>query len=143
MQNSKAFADAGARVVMIYPGPPQELGAKAKEFLADKKLPDNFDLVLDPGYEFTIQYGLRWDAPHETAYPSTFLIDRQGTVFFSKIVKEHGGELRPRKSCRPCRNQRPGNSLRQIEQRNLQEEIAYAASHLANSARSDCARLSR
>jgi hypothetical protein len=30
MQNSKAFADAGARVVMIYPGPPQELGAKQK-----------------------------------------------------------------------------------------------------------------
>ena len=46
---------------------------------------------LDPGYEFTTQYGLRWDAPHETAYPSTFLIDRQGMVFFSKIVKEHGG----------------------------------------------------
>ena len=91
MQNSKAFADAGARVVMIYPGPPQELGAKAKEFLADKKLPDNFDLVLDPGYEFTTQYGLRWDAPHETAYPSTFLIDQHGMVFFSKIVKEHGG----------------------------------------------------
>ena len=36
-------------------------------------------------------YGLRWDAPHETAYPSTFLIDRQGVIFFSKIVKEHGG----------------------------------------------------
>lgn len=36
-------------------------------------------------------YGLRWDAAHETAYPSTFLIDRQGVIFFSKIVKEHGG----------------------------------------------------
>jgi len=36
-------------------------------------------------------YGLRWDAPRETAYPSTFLIDRQGVIFFSMIVKEHGG----------------------------------------------------
>jgi peroxiredoxin len=59
--------------------------------LAKKKLPENFDLVMDPGYEFTKSYRLRWDAPHETAYPSTFLIDRQGVIFFSKIVKEHGG----------------------------------------------------
>jgi hypothetical protein len=69
----------------------QDLGAKANEFLADKKLPENFDLVLHPGYEFTNMYGFRWDAPHETAYPSTFLIDRQGVIFFCKIVKEHGG----------------------------------------------------
>jgi peroxiredoxin len=91
IQKAQGFADAGAHVVLVYPGPPQDLGAKANEFLADKKLPENFDLVLDPGYEFTNSYGLRWDAPHETAYPSTFLIDRQGSIFFSKIVKEHGG----------------------------------------------------
>jgi peroxiredoxin len=91
IQKSQSFAEAGAHVVLVYPGPPQDLGAKANEFLADKNLPENFDLVLDPGYEFTNAYGLRWDAPHETAYPSTFLIDRQGSIFFSKIVKEHGG----------------------------------------------------
>lgn len=91
IQKAQGFADAGARVVLVYPGPPQDLNAKANEFLADKKLPDNIELVLDPGYDFTNMYGLRWDAPHETAYPSTFLIDRQGVVFFSKVVKEHGG----------------------------------------------------
>ncbi len=91
IQQSQGFANSGARVVMVYPGPPQDLGAKANEFLVDKKLPDNFDLVLDPGYEFTNLYGLRWNAVRETAYPSTFLIDHQGVVFFSKIVKEHGG----------------------------------------------------
>jgi peroxiredoxin len=91
IQKSQGFADAGARVILVYPGPPQDLGAKANEFLADKKLPENFDLVMDPGYEFTNSYGLRWDADHETAYPSTFLIDKQGVIFFSKIVKEHGG----------------------------------------------------
>ena len=91
IQTSQGFADAGAHVVMVYPGPPQNLKSKANEFLADKKLPDNFALVLDRGYEFTNLYGLRWDAAHETTYPSTFLIDRQGIVFFSKIVKEHGG----------------------------------------------------
>jgi len=91
IQKSQGFADAGARVVLVYPGPPQDLEARANEFLADKKLPDNIELVLDPGYDFTNKYGLRWDAPHETAYPSTFLIDRQGIVFFSKVVRERGG----------------------------------------------------
>jgi peroxiredoxin len=91
IQKAQGFADAGAHVVMVYPGPPQDLGAKANEFLADKRLPEQIDLVLDPGYEFTNLYGLRWDAPQETAYPSTFLIDRQGVIFFSKIVREHGG----------------------------------------------------
>ena len=91
IRNASAFGDAGAHVVLVYPGPAQDLGAKANEFLADKKLPANFDLVLDPDYKVTNLYGLRWDAPQETAYPSTFLIDRQGAIFFSKIVKEHGG----------------------------------------------------
>jgi thioredoxin-dependent peroxiredoxin len=49
IQKSQGFAEAGTRVVLVYPGPPQDLGAKANEFLADKKLPENFDLVLDPG----------------------------------------------------------------------------------------------
>src|SRR6267154_3768083 len=85
VQKSQAFLEAGARVVMVYPGPPQNLGARATEFLANKRFPGNFDLLLDPGYEFTNLYGLRWDAPRETAYPSTFLIDQRGVIFFSKI----------------------------------------------------------
>ena len=52
---------------MVYAGPPQNLGALATEFLANKNFPENFDMLLDPGYEFTNLYGLRWDAPHETA----------------------------------------------------------------------------
>lgn len=91
LQNSDAFAKAGVHLMLVYPGPAQDLGGKANEFLADKHLHDNFDLVLDPGYQFTNAYGLRWDAPKETAYPSTFLIDPHGVVFFSKIAKMHGG----------------------------------------------------
>lgn len=91
IQNAQALAEVGARVLLVYPGPSENLGAKANEFLVNKQLPPNVTLVLDPGYEFTNQYGLRWDAPKETAYPSTFLIDKQGVVFFSKIVKAHGG----------------------------------------------------
>lgn len=94
LKNAQGFADAKVRVILIYPGPPDNLGARAAEFVADKKLPENFDLLLDPGYEFTNLYGLRWDAPNETAYPSTFLIGQKGSVFFSKISKTHGGRTK-------------------------------------------------
>lgn len=94
LKNAQGFADANAWVILVYPGPPDDLGTRATEFVADKKLPDNFFLLLDPGYEFTNLYGLRWDAPNETAYPSTFLIDQKGIVFFSKISKNHGGRTK-------------------------------------------------
>jgi len=89
--NGDKFAAAGTEVLLVYPGPPADLDQRAKEFLAkENPLPANLHLVIDPNYSFTNQYGLRWDAPHETAYPSTFLIDRQGTVFFRKVSHEHG-----------------------------------------------------
>jgi len=91
IQKSTGFCGRRRTCVTGLSGPPQDLNAKANEFLADKKLPDNFDLLLDPGYEFTNLFGLRWDAVHETAYPSTFLNRPAGVIFFSKIVKEHGG----------------------------------------------------
>ena len=91
LQKAPDFAASGAHVVMVYPGPRQDLGIRATEFLNGKTLPANFDLLLDPDYEFTNRYGLRWDSPNETAYPSTFVLDRSGMIFFTKIVKAHGG----------------------------------------------------
>lgn len=91
LQRSRAFAEVAAHVVMVYPGPAQELKARAQEFIAGKTVPRNIEVLLDSGYEFTNLYGLRWEAPRETAYPSTFVIDRNGVVFFRKIAKEHGG----------------------------------------------------
>jgi len=91
IRNAQSFADAGARVMMVYPGPAQSINERAKEFVADKPIPEHFDFLLDPDYAFTNLFGLRWDAPRETAYPATFLIDREGYVFFSKVVKSHGG----------------------------------------------------
>jgi peroxiredoxin len=89
--NADKFAALGAQVLLVYPGPPADLDQHANEFLAKQNpLPANLRLVIDPDYTFTNQYGLRWDAPHETAYPSTFLIDRNGTVFFRKISHAHG-----------------------------------------------------
>ena len=90
INSAPGFSDAGFHVLLVYPGPPQDLNVKANDFLKGKPLPANFDLVVDPGYIFTNLYGLRWNADHETAYPSTFLIDSKGMIVFSKIVKEHG-----------------------------------------------------
>lgn len=91
LQQAEGFAAAGAQVVFVYPGPQEQLDAKAKEFLSSKTLPGSFTMLLDPGYSFTTLYSLRWDAPRETAYPSTFLIARNGMVFYSQIAKLHGG----------------------------------------------------
>ena len=91
VENAGSFAAAGTQVVLVYPGPPAQLDVHAKEFLAKQNpLPEDIHLVIDPDYKFTDQYGLRWDAPHETAYPSTFLINRQGVVFFRKVSDGHG-----------------------------------------------------
>lgn len=82
---------AGARVVWVYPGPADELATHAADFTGTEPLPSNFRVLIDPGYTFTKAYGLRWDAPRETAYPATFVIDRDGTIRFVNVSLEHGG----------------------------------------------------
>lgn len=90
ISRSQDFADANAKVVFVYPGPGEKLSDRATEFLKAKSLPDHFVMVTDPDYKFTNAYGMRWDAPRETAYPSTFVVDQQGTVRFAKVSKTHG-----------------------------------------------------
>jgi peroxiredoxin Q/BCP len=76
---------AGARVVWVYPGPADQLQQRAAEFTAGRTLPANFRVTIDPDYEFTKAYGLRWDESNETAYPATFVIDRKAVVRFERI----------------------------------------------------------
>jgi len=83
--------DAGAQVVMVYPGPAAELAERAKEFKKDWTLPAHFHLVLDQDYTFTNAWHLRWDEPMETAYPSAFVIGTDGKVRFAKVSMTHGG----------------------------------------------------
>lgn len=80
-----------ATVLMIYPGPAEKLKEHAEEFLKNKGWPKEFQFVTDPDYTFTKAYGLRWDAPGETAYPSTFIVDMGGKIRFAKVSKDHGG----------------------------------------------------
>ena len=91
INNAAKFADAKAQVVLVYPGPRDVLGGKAEEFLSDKQLPAHFTFVLDPEYEMTNRYSLRWNAPKETAYPSTFVLDANRLIVWSKVSDSHGG----------------------------------------------------
>ena len=45
--------------------------------------------LTDPGDRFTGAYHLRWDAPRETAYSATFVIDNKGTVRFARVSRTH------------------------------------------------------
>jgi peroxiredoxin len=91
IEHATEFASKKAIVLLVYPGPPADLDQRAKEFLAKQAdLPANVIMVTDPDYKMTNLYDLRWDASHETAYPSTFILDRSGTVLFEKISHSHG-----------------------------------------------------
>lgn len=91
VREAKAFKKAQASVLMVYPGGAKDLEIRASEFLKDSQLPEPFSLLIDPGYTFTNAYHLRWDAPKETAYPSTFVIDTDGIVRMATVSKSHGG----------------------------------------------------
>ncbi len=91
LSKAEQFDALKTRVVMVYPGPADGLKKHADEFVRGKTLPNNFSLALDPDYEFAKAYHLRWDAKNETAYPSTFVVDRERKVTFAKISISHGG----------------------------------------------------
>jgi len=93
LQQADKFKAAGAQLVFVYPGASKDLALRAKEFWADRSLPDHVQLLIDPDYKFTNAYHLRWDAPKETAYPSTFVIqDRK--ITFAKVSQTHGGRAK-------------------------------------------------
>ena len=94
LAHARDLAASGARVVWVYPGPSDQVAQRAKEFTANKTLPSNFRIATDPDYAFTVAYGLRWDAPNETAYPATFVVDRGGVVRFARISIGHDGRAR-------------------------------------------------
>jgi peroxiredoxin len=94
VDHASDFAARNTRVLLVYPGPPADLDQHARDFLAKQaELPANIVLVTDPDYKVTNLYGLRWDAPRETAYPSTFILDKKGRIAFEKISHSHGDRL--------------------------------------------------
>lgn len=90
------FAEAKSQIVFVYPGPATDLKAHAEEFKKwkGKEWPAEFHYVLDPDYAMANAYALRWDAPRETVYASTFVLDGKGKVRFTKISRTHGGRTK-------------------------------------------------
>lgn len=88
--HAKGLEAAGANVVLIYPGAADTVQGKAEDFVTGKTLPANFHFVMDPDLKTVNLYNLRWNAPNETAYPSSFLVDRTGVIRFAKISQSHG-----------------------------------------------------
>jgi thioredoxin-dependent peroxiredoxin len=91
ISHAAEFAKKRTTLVLVYPGLPAQLDQHAKEFLSKQAaLPPNITLVTDPDYRVTNLYGVRWNAPQETAYPSTFVLNMNRTVLFEKISRAHG-----------------------------------------------------
>ena len=90
LERADKFKAAKTSVVFVYPGPAESLKDHADEFVRGKDFPSNFYLLLDSDYQFVNQYGLRWDAPNETAYPATFVLDQNLAVLLSKVSHSHG-----------------------------------------------------
>ena len=95
LKEAGKFKEAGVQVLFVYPGPSKNLAKRAEEFLRDKTIPDHFQLLVDPDYQFTDAYHLRWNAQGETAYPSTFVIGKDRKITFAKISKTHGDRTSP------------------------------------------------
>lgn len=94
LSQQEALKSHGAQVLLVYPGPAKQLTDHAKEFVNGKNLPEHFAFVTDPDYTMVNAWQLRWDAPKETAYPSTFVIDRRGVIRFVTVSKSHGGRAK-------------------------------------------------
>ena len=91
-------------VVFVYPGPSTVLQEKAKEFAEDFTFPDNFSFVLDPDYSMINKYGLRWDTPKETAYPTTLVINKKSEIVYSKVSSTHRGRASAEEVLRALEN---------------------------------------
>ncbi|MDA7950236.1 MAG: peroxiredoxin family protein [Pirellulaceae bacterium] len=83
------------KVVYIYPGDKKDLKEMAGEKLGKETLPASHQLLLDGDYHFTNLYNLRWDKEFETAYPATFVVNKENKVTFANVSKGHGGRVSP------------------------------------------------
>tara|TARA_R110002049_G_scaffold4601_4_gene31923 strand:- start:171817 stop:172380 length:564 start_codon:yes stop_codon:yes gene_type:complete len=91
INRAKALSQAAHRVVLVYPGEPDLLQRHADEFIGSRAVPDPIVMVRDPGMKMVNEWGLRWNAPRETAYPATYVIKKNGRIAWAKISDSHAG----------------------------------------------------
>ncbi|TWU58012.1 redoxin domain-containing protein [Rubripirellula reticaptiva] len=88
---AKAIGERASRIVLVYPGPSESLEDHAAEFMGPRTLPSPIVMVRDPDMKMVDKWGLRWNAPRETAYPATFVINGQGNVAWKLVSDNHAG----------------------------------------------------
>ena len=88
---SKAIAKLAHRVILVYPGERENLEKHAERFMGSRRLPDPLVLVRDEDMQMVDQWGLRWNARNEIAYPATFVFDRHGRLRWKKVSKSRAG----------------------------------------------------
>lgn len=84
----KRFA---TKVILIYPGDSESLEQHAEKFAGKRRLPEPMVIVRDDQMDTVRKWGLRWDARNETAYPATYVIDRNGRIRWKKVSSSHAG----------------------------------------------------
>ncbi|MDB4445695.1 peroxiredoxin family protein [bacterium] len=91
INRAKALASETKRVILVYPGKTDQLDKQSKRFLGSRKLPHPITVVRDDDMQMVDNWGLRWQARNQTAYPATFLIDQNGRVAWKKVSSSHAG----------------------------------------------------
>ncbi|TWU30551.1 redoxin domain-containing protein [Novipirellula artificiosorum] len=91
INRAKKLAENCQRVILVYPGEADMLQQHAEQFMGSRRIPDPMVMVRDDGMEMVTQWGLRWDAPRETAYPATYVINQNGRIHWAKISDSHAG----------------------------------------------------
>ncbi len=88
---STAIKPLASRIILVYPGDSSDLEQRAKRFKGSRRLPEPLVIVRDDQMKMVRQWGLRWDKHHETAYPATYVIDRNGDIRWKKVSRSHAG----------------------------------------------------
>ena len=91
VNRAKALEAETGRVVLVYPGKTEQLAKQAERFLGSRRLPDPVTLVRDDDLQMVNDWGLRWNKRGQTAYPATFVIDKNGRIAWKKVSTSYAG----------------------------------------------------
>lgn len=86
---SSALKSLAAKIVLVYPGDVDDLQRRAEQFKGTRRLPEPMILVRDNQMKMARKWGLHWDKHHETAYPATYVVDRNGDIRWKKVSTSH------------------------------------------------------
>ena len=91
VNRAKALSSESNCVVLVYPGNADQLQKNSKRFLGSRRLPDPIRVVRDDDMQMVKEWGIRWEAPNQTAYPATFVVDQNGRIAWKKVSSTSAG----------------------------------------------------